>query len=132
CEKVLAKFGATLRLPSPSQADETINLRIEKVDDFHPDQLLRNVRPLASLLEARRELLNPATASSALARLQARFSPPAGEAIPKEPQPQTETTEENLARLIGERPATPSASKSDATVLNHNASIITFLEIYVT
>ena len=64
-EKVLAKLGATLRLPSPSQADATIDLRIEKVDDFHPDQLLRNVGPLASLLQARQELLNPATASSA-------------------------------------------------------------------
>lgn len=122
-ENVLAKFGATLRLPSPSQADETINLRIEKVDDFHPDQLLRNVGPLASLLEARRELLNPATASSALARLQARFSPPAGEAKPNAPQPPTESTEATLARLLGERPATPPASKSAATGIDLNALI---------
>ncbi len=105
-EQVFAQLGAALRLPACNQPDEQIELRFKSLEDFHPDQLLRNVPSLAKLLSVRSALLNPATAGAAANELQGLMSAP---------QPGAETDDDALARLLGKAPAQSTSVKSDST-----------------
>jgi hypothetical protein len=54
---------------------KAVELRFRDLDDFHPDQLLRQVAPLAALTEQRKRLLNAATSAAAAAELQTLLIP---------------------------------------------------------
>jgi type VI secretion system protein ImpC len=102
-ESVLAGFGAALNLPEGT-------IKFESLDDFHPDQLLKNLPASSELLTARRLLRAPATAAQGarvLERLLGAQQPP-----PETPSPGAaaagESTDETLSRLLGSAPTTAS------------------------
>jgi type VI secretion system protein ImpB len=65
-EKAMARLGGTLRLPSARPGGPAVVLRIETVEDFHPDNLVKQVDSLEALLQTRRRLQSPATAADVL------------------------------------------------------------------
>ena len=117
-EEVFSRMKATLRLPAPWASAEFIDLRFASMDDFHPDRILAQVKPLGALLEKRLELLNPATTAAAAAELQTLLGLQAGAAADlappapgTTPNPSPESNEDTLARLLGgsvsAQPASP-------------------------
>jgi type VI secretion system protein ImpC len=105
-EQVFAQLGVALRLPACNQPDGQIELRFKSLEDFHPDQLLQNVPSLAKLLSVRKALLNPSTAAAAANELPGLVSAP---------QPDAESDDDALARLLGKAPARSTVVKDDAT-----------------
>lgn len=103
-EQVFVQLGVTLRLPACNQPDGHIELRFKSLEDFHPDQLLQNVPSLAKLLSVRKALLNSSTAAAAANELQGLVSAP---------QPDAESDDDALARLLGKAPARSTAVKDD-------------------
>ena len=103
-ENVLAGFGATLNLPQGA-------LKLESLDDFHPDQLLQRLAPLKELLSARRLLQAPATAAQGaqeLERLLGITTPgPGGAALAPA---SSESGDDTLARLLGGAPKTAASA----------------------
>jgi len=69
--RVFAQLGTTLQLPGETGSNSTTELAFASLDNFHPDKLLGKVPSLANLAEARRLLLNPATAEQGKAGRQA-------------------------------------------------------------
>lgn len=61
--------------------DHQIEFAPRDLDDFHPDQLYRNLPVFAELRALRKRLLDPATAQAALASLLADRGPVAGEGV---------------------------------------------------
>jgi len=117
-EELLGKLAPRLRLPLAQDPGELTEFCFSNLEDFHPDQLLRQVAPLATLLEQRKRLLDPATAAAAATDLQTlRVRQPApGSPQPPAPAP-TESNADTLARLLGGAPprlTPPAASPGDA------------------
>lgn len=119
-EEIMGKLDARLCLPLSEKPEETTELAFRSVDDFHPDQLLKQVGPFAALLEQRSRLLNPSTAASAAAAAQellsSHLAPPPSQAPLS---PSAESNADTLARLLGghPQPATPAtASQGGAGV----------------
>ena len=120
-EEVFSRLNATLRLPAPWTPAEFIELRFASVDDFHPDRIFAQVKPLGALLQKRKELLHPSTAAAAAAELQILLglhsgpapdsAAPAGSAAPA-----PESNDDTFARLLGgsppARPASPAPAPS--------------------
>ena len=79
-DHVIGKLDASLRLPLSSTsspppvanppAAPTTDLHFPSLEHFHPDQFLKQVAPLAALVEQRQRLLNPSTALAAASELQ--------------------------------------------------------------
>jgi len=123
-EEAFSRMNVTLRLPAPWTPAEPIELRFASMDDFHPDRILTQVKPLGALVEKRKELLNPATAAAAAAELQTQLGLQAGadaDLTPPSPgvspNPSPESNEDTLARLLGgappiQAPTPPSAPRS--------------------
>ena len=115
--RVLEQLGAKLRLAVGEIPGMQVELSFRSLDDFHPDRILVCVPSLAIIAEARRLILNPATAEQGKAMLQAHL----GDAVasPTGPTtttaPATATTESDdqmLARLMGGAP--PATAKTEA------------------
>ena len=112
-EEIMGKLDARLCLPLSEKPEETTELAFRSVDDFHPDQLLKQVGPFAALLEQRSRLLNPSTAASAAAAAQellsSHLAPPPSQAPLS---PSAESNADTLARLLGghPQPATPATA----------------------
>ena len=104
-DEVMGQLDVRLRLPIPQEPSETTELAFRTLDDFHPDQLLKQVTPLAALLEQRRRLLQPSTAASAAVEVQKLLScqPPSS---PTQPPPlkSAESNDDTLTRLLGGHP----------------------------
>ena len=111
---VLARLQARLRLPPQWQPAEPFEVRLNSLEDFHPDRILSEVPALRDLVDKRRELLNPATAAGAAAALSlmlglraepgSSHQPSSG--APDAPPAAPESHEETMARLLGgSRPA---------------------------
>jgi type VI secretion system ImpB/VipA family protein len=81
--RVFAQFGARLQLSGAAFPGGTLELAFASMDDWHPDRLLTQVPWLASLIEARALLLNPATAERGRAALEACLGQ--AKAVPTEP-----------------------------------------------
>ena len=115
-DSVCAQFAAALRLPSCVEEAAEIGIPIRRIDDFHPDELIKNVPALATLAELRTRLLDPGSADAAAAELRGilKFSPPATDSGTSGPS-QPESTTDMVARLLG-KPASgslePAAPKS--------------------
>lgn len=112
-ERVFAQFNAQLTLSGPEFQEGDIQLAFHTLEDFHPDSLLAKVPRLAQLMEARRQLQNPATADRGRATLEAMLG--AANLSPSVPtaaglqNPSPESDNETLSRLLGGAP--PSAPK---------------------
>src|SRR5271157_3494317 len=65
-EMVFAQFNVTLPLPPAKPGDDELVLRFRRLEDFHPDELLRQVGSLSQLVALRTRLLNPASADVAI------------------------------------------------------------------
>lgn len=85
--------------------ETTIELTLSSMEDFHPDRLLSRIPALLKLDEARRMLLDPATASQGEAALQALLaaSPasPASQPATTRTATTTESDQDTMARLLG-------------------------------
>jgi type VI secretion system protein ImpC len=118
-ETVFAHFDVTLPLPPAIAGDDQLVLRFRRLEDFHPDELLRQVGTLSRLVDLRTRLLNPASADAAVEESRELLGMPAaatGQLAPNS----TETNEELLARLL-EKPAAqppPKAATAAAAVEN--------------
>ena len=116
-ESVLAGLGAALNLAQGA-------LQFRTLDDFHPDQLLPRLAPLAELAAARRLLQTPSTAAQGAKDLERLLG--AG-TIPQEPAPApaaaAESTENTLARLLGGGPKQAGATSKTGSGLDLQAII---------
>ena len=117
-ELVFAQFNVTLTLPPAKPGDDELVLRFRRLEDFHPDELLRQVGSLSQLVDLRTRLLNPASADAAIEESRELLGMPAA-ATGQLPSNSTETTEELLTRLLG-KPATqpPQVATAASTVEN--------------
>jgi type VI secretion system protein ImpC len=79
-------------------------LRFETLDDFHPDAWLKRVPILADLLQLKKELSNPSTASQAAAKIRAFLPADTKNETAIQQQEATESQEEMLERLLGRKP----------------------------
>lgn len=118
--EVFSSFRAELRLAAQWVPAETITLRFASLDDFHPDQLLHQIRPLAALLEKRQQLFDPAMAAAAVAELRGCLGlaadpptvpDPLPSSAPTSSPPGGESDAETLARLLGGATPTPPPPK---------------------
>ena len=111
-DEVFARIGVGLDLPPTAQQTWEAKLRLRKLEDFHPEQLLTQLPHLAKLAELRSKLLRPASMEAA-AELQEllRIS-----ALPAETPPatSTESTEAMILRLLGKPPSEASQATSPA------------------
>ena len=116
-EKVFEQFDVTLALPPAKANDRELVLRFRRLEDFHPDQILRQAGFLSRLVDLRTRLLDPATVEAAIGEAQEFLEiPAAADPLPSQP---TETAEELLSRLLG-KPATqsPKTTPAASTVEN--------------
>jgi type VI secretion system protein ImpC len=128
-ERVFAGFGAALDLEVPNANAGKVRLRLESLDDFHPDRLLKQLPGLAELLSARRLLQSPSTAiqgtEKVAALLKTTIPAPEQTAAPAgADKTESESNAETLTRLLGNAPAGPQgpAAKPGGT-LNATALI---------
>lgn len=111
--RVFSQLGAKLRLTGPAIPEGAIELAFASLEDFHPDNLLAHVPGLAKLTEARRMMLNPATAEQGNAALQAQLGAVPARPAAEPPLPATgESDDDTMARLLGGTP--PASVKSPA------------------
>ena len=62
-DSLLARFGPSVDFGTGK--DDSLTHRFQSLDDFHPDRLLVNFKPLLRLVELRERLLDPTTSSAA-------------------------------------------------------------------
>ena len=114
-DEVFERIGVSLDLPACPERPWEIKLRFRNLDDFHPEQLLRQSPPLSNLVELRTRLLHPASMDAAAKELQetlkiaAPVEPPAASSS-------TESTEELLGRLLGKPTSEPGRATSPAGI----------------
>ena len=116
-ETVFERFDLALRLKLAESEGEEATLQFRHIDDFHPDQLIRQIAPLARLFDLRSRLLDPAHAEAAVAEARSTLNldaPATGTtSLPATP---TETTEDLLKRLLGKsgapKPESPPAAST--------------------
>ena len=112
--RAVTQLGGKLKLPGDGIPDGGIELAFSSLEDFHPDKLLAAVPVLARLKEARRLLMNPATAEQGKAALQAIL----GAASPQStasagasgPGQAAESDADTMSRLLGGKQVATSAS----------------------
>lgn len=119
-DEVFTKIGVTLDLPPCEERAWEIKLRFRKLEDFHPDQLLLRLDPLAKLTELRAKLFRPVSMDDAARELREVLRI---DALPTDLPPATsaESTEEMLSRLLGkpasgQNPATSSAGLANRLI----------------
>jgi type VI secretion system protein ImpC len=112
-DTVLETLDVRLELPFGGLQDPPVSIRIQSLEDFHPDQWARQIPWFKQVHEIRRQLQNPATFREALAQIQnwIPLESPTRPASAPSPSPATpspssaESTDGMLERLLG-RPAT--------------------------
>ena len=114
-ESVFGRFDVTLRSKPDRSGQKNSTLQFRRLEEFHPDELIRRIEPLSRLFDLRARLLDPARAESAVAEAHAILNVPVTETTPL-PAVSTETTEELLARLLGKpeslKPESPPAAST--------------------
>ena len=103
-----AQFGASLNLPAVGV------ISLQSLEDFHPDQLLKNVPSFARLVDLRTRMKVPGGSESAAAEVQTMLH---GEAAPlaaatKETPATAESADDTIARLLGRPPTEHVAPKA--------------------
>jgi type VI secretion system protein ImpC len=116
-DEVLALVGAKLDSPPSKECPWALNLQFRKLEDFHPDQLVKRLEPLLKLTELRANLLHPDTTEAAAKELQEILKI---DSLPPESSPKSsaESTEEMLGRLLGKRPTEPTRTTSPGELAN--------------
>ena len=105
---VFAALAPSVSLPSGAGSATETTISFSRLDDFHPDSLLRRIPSLASLVSLRSRLTSPSTAEAAAAEVRALLdihqspAPPSAQGV--------ETHAEMIARLLGK----PSSGTSTA------------------
>jgi type VI secretion system protein ImpC len=101
--------------------DLTVSLEFSDLEDFHPDHLFRSQPLFDRLRQLRRRLLDPATASDALAEvLESRGEPDTAAASPATAgsPPLAESADDMFGRLLGGRAAAPSPAAAASSRLD--------------
>jgi len=121
-EAVMKRMGAVVRWPAPGAS---IEARFESLEDFHPDQFIPRIDPLAALARTRDRLRNPATADSAVAEARHLLIAPQESVASTAPSGSgAESIQETMARLLGGSPPPESpANKPTADGIDLNALI---------
>lgn len=106
-ETIFAKLGAQLHLTGNHFPGGELDLAIRSFEDFHPDQLLRQIPWLTELKEARRLLQNADTAEQGREALEASLGssppPPSSDTVSdSSPETASESDEDTFAQLLGE------------------------------
>jgi len=124
-EPVMKGLGSVVRLHAADASGAAIEARFESMDDFHPDQFIRRIGPLASLAETRERLRNPGTASSAVAEARQFMAAPSQSVAAETPSgTSNESIKETMARLMGGSPSpTAPAIKPATSGIDVNALI---------
>lgn len=94
-----------------------VKLEPTDLEDFHPDRLFRSQSLFDHLRQLRKRLLDPETASTALAEVlesRACTAPEPGLPSSKESTPSAESGDDMFARLLGGRSNAPSPSSAAA------------------
>jgi type VI secretion system protein ImpC len=110
-ENIPARMEASLNLPSPFGAGESWGITFATLEDFHPDRLLKQVKPLARLVECRKRLLQPATADAAAADLESLLKGKGQPETASQPVQPKESADDTLSRLLGKPVTSPESSK---------------------
>lgn len=106
----LDNFDRVMARIEPSfSTDASLKLRFRSQDDFHPDAWLHRIPIVADLLQLKKDLSNPDTAAQAAEKIQAFYQAGTPTEKPEQTQAITESKEDMLQRLLGERPATQHA-----------------------
>jgi type VI secretion system protein ImpC len=116
-DEIFSRIGVSLDLPPCAERIPETKISLRSLEDFHPEQLLVQVPPLANLAELRGKLLRPASMEAAARELREMLKIGAP---PTEPPPATtnESTEAMLSRLLG-RPAAEASQTTSPTGLAH-------------
>jgi type VI secretion system protein ImpC len=115
--EVFTRMGVALVLPPAAERPWEAKLHFQKLEDFHPEQLLQQLPLLANLSELRSKVLNPAGMGAAAKELQEVLKIGS---LPAEPSPAaaTESPEAMLSRLLGKPPSVVSQPTSPADLAN--------------
>ena len=115
-ESVLARLGPAADLGT--EEGSSLTIRFQSLDDFHPDKLLKDFEPLSRLVELRKQLLDPVTASAVGPKIQEllRLSPASSEE-PKTISPQS--ADDILNRLLGKSVSDRSYRSSSGAKVDH-------------
>jgi type VI secretion system protein ImpC len=117
-DSACGQFGASLRLPPCAEGTLEIDLSFKKLDDFHPDQILKSVLALANLAQLRARLLSPGSAEGAATELRGIFAggtaAPAAEPAVSAP---AESMDDTLARLLGKPKPEASAPAAPSSIV---------------
>jgi hypothetical protein len=110
-ENVLRRMAPRLRLPIAPDGG-SVELKFESLDDFHPDQLVRQLDLFSELSGLRRRLKNSATFSAAATEVRSWAALPlAGKSIPAARKSGSATIPhgklDDFARLLGRPASTP-------------------------
>src|SRR5438270_3104239 len=106
-EVVFRRWNATLQLPIAGGA--ALGIKIESLDDFHPDKIYKNLELFSDLSALRRRLKNTSTFAAAAQQMQSRTGISRPRAASQATARGTEIppgTLSDFARLIGQ-PAPP-------------------------
>jgi type VI secretion system ImpB/VipA family protein len=98
-------FDQVINLIMPTfEIDTGLALKIETLDDFHPDTWFGKIQILADLQKLKKELSNPSTAEQAAMKIQAYYPSETknDNSIPTKEAP--ESQEDILQRLLGKSP----------------------------
>jgi type VI secretion system protein ImpC len=117
-ESVFDRFDVTLRSKPAESGDKNSTLQFRRLEDFHPDELIRRVEPLSRLFDLRARLLDPACAESAVAEAHVILQMPGPGKTPL-PAATIETTEQLLKRLLGKPESQKSESPPAAFAIEH-------------
>jgi type VI secretion system protein ImpC len=117
-EMVFAQFDVTLHLPPTKAGGDELMLRLRRLEDFHPDELLQRVGSLSQLVNLRTRLLDPTSANAAVEETRELLGMPA-DATGELPSNSTETTEELLTRLLGKPAAQPPKAATVASTVEN-------------
>ena len=98
-----ANLDARLRLSTAHPIADPPELRFGQLADFHPDQLLKRIATLSTLLAHRQRLLDPATAQAASTEVPELLPQTSiSSADPPKPSPAASASDvDTMARLLG-------------------------------
>ncbi len=119
-DEVLAGLSVRLRLPAYNRPGEVIEVPLENIEQFHPDEIIRHVEPLKKLWALRSALLKPASAATASAELRTflQFAYSGGSASSGQGDAALESDSDTISRLFARPPSGPAANKGKSAPTN--------------
>src|SRR6516164_9190302 len=115
-DSVLARFAPRVDLGTGK--DDSVTLRFQSLEDFHPDRLLVNFEPLLRLVELRERLLDPATSSAATTQAKELLQLPSASSEPPTTMP-AHPAGQIFAQLLGKPVSDRVYRTSQASRVDH-------------